>query len=233
MFGALRPFKNAIGQTCALAMAAAASGRPLVLHVNGTRVEMGSANELAQIRELCQRAGLRLEVHGWLDHAAFVTLAARMHVALQVSFTETFNYVAADCVAAGTPVVGSPAIRFLPATWQVNPDDAEAIATAILDAPNWDVAIGQRALDDWNRWASAKLLQELTPEAVAAKPLRGGKDKAANKIRGYKGWIEAATKRKRTSTTRTSTRRGTVTTSTEPVTMNLAADLGIGASLYG
>jgi hypothetical protein len=178
MFGALRPFKNAIGQTCALAVAKRISGRPLVLHINGTRAEMGGANDLAQMREICQRADLRLEVHGWLAHAEFVTLAAQMHVALQVSFTETFNYVAADCVAAGTPVVGSPAIRFLPAAWKVNPDDAGAIAAAILDAPSWDVAVGQRALEAWNRWAAAKLLDELRPQSAS----NGSKSQTRRKL---------------------------------------------------
>jgi hypothetical protein len=212
LFGALRPFKNAVGQTCALVMAARASRRPLVLHVNGTRVEMSPTNDLVNMQEICRRACVRLEVHGWLDYAEFVALAARMHLALQVSFTETFNYVAADCVAAGTPVVGSTAIRFLPTAWKVNPDDSEAIATAILDAPTWDVAAGQRALADWNRWAAAKLLQELTRPTLRT---------------------QAGTKRKRVPTITTTTRRGTQTTSTEGMTRTLSANLGIGESPYG
>jgi hypothetical protein len=171
IFGALRPFKNAVGQTCALAMAARASARPLVLHTNGTRVEMAVNNDLVNMREICRRSGFRLEVHGWLDYAEFISLAARMHVALQVSFTETFNYVAADCIAAGTPVVGSPAIRFLPDAWKVNPDDTAAMAAAILDAPGWEVGEGRRALETWNQRVVCRLLEELTNGSLC----RGGK----------------------------------------------------------
>ena len=61
-----------------------------------------------------------------------------MDAALQVSFTETFNIVAADCVSQGIPTVGSNQIEWLPSSFQVaNPNSADDIAKGLAFAASW------------------------------------------------------------------------------------------------
>ena len=54
-------------------------------------------------------------------------------IGLQVSFTESFTFVALEHLMSGKPVVGSQAVRYLPAKWQAKSDDAEDIARIILE----------------------------------------------------------------------------------------------------
>lgn len=161
LFGAYRPLKNAVGMACAVASAARRLGAPVTLHVNGTRAEFGAAQDATVIGEICRRAGVGLIHEGWLDHEPFKRLAGSMSVCLQASFSETYNYVAADCVTAGSPVVGSDAIYWLPRPWRVNPDSPEAIAAAILSSRHWDPAAGRRALAQDNARSLAGLTQTL------------------------------------------------------------------------
>jgi hypothetical protein len=59
-------------------------------------------------------------------------VAEKVDVGLQVSFTESFNFVALDHLQVGKPVIGSSAIRFLPARWQASVDDPRDIANRLL-----------------------------------------------------------------------------------------------------
>ncbi len=161
IFGAYRSLKNAVGMAFAVALAAERGGERITLHVNGSRTECGSVSDAAVIPEFCRRAGVRFVAHGWLDHEPFKRLAGSMTVALQASFSETYNYVAADCVTAGTPVVGSDAIYWLPPAWRVNPDSTEAIARAVLAARTWDVGEGLDALQADNTAALGRLVDSL------------------------------------------------------------------------
>lgn len=74
--------------------------------------------------------------HPWLPHDAFVRLAASMTIGMQVSLSETYNYVSADHIWQHTPVVCSPempwdysGIQNLNSVGEV----AEAIDNAVSD----------------------------------------------------------------------------------------------------
>jgi glycosyltransferase involved in cell wall biosynthesis len=54
-------------------------------------------------------------------------------VVCQASLSESFNYVAADAIGWGRPVVGSPAIRYLPPAWTVDPNNPRQVAAMILE----------------------------------------------------------------------------------------------------
>lgn len=85
-----------------------------------------------------------------------------MDLLLQPSFTETFNNVTADGVAAGVPSVVSPAITWAPSSWTAQPDsalDVARVGESLLSDPKAPAA-GQAALDAhnseaieaWRRW---------------------------------------------------------------------------------
>jgi hypothetical protein len=87
-----------------------------------------------------------------------------MDVCLQVSLTESFNITSADAVSMGVPLVGSPAIRWLPSRSQASVDSASAIAAAMGLADSTMVVMNHAALTSylatatgiWVDWVSAQ-----------------------------------------------------------------------------
>ena len=79
----------------------------------------------------------KLVEHDWYSHEEFVDVVRLMDMGTQVSLTETFNIVAADFVAAGTPIVGSPQITWLPKMFQADPNSTESIKRKLHFAWSW------------------------------------------------------------------------------------------------
>ncbi len=98
------------------------------------RVELSLRNSKGQsIEHLARLAGLEYRIHPWQPWAEFLEHTQEaVDVGLQVSFTESFNYVAIEQMLCGKPVIGSPAIRYLPEAWQANPDDPDEIADVLV-----------------------------------------------------------------------------------------------------
>jgi len=167
LFGAFRPLKNGVGMAFAAALAARRLDEKVTLHINGTRMECGAPRDVAIITEICTRTGIEVVRHGWLDHEPFKLLAGSMRVVLAASFSETYNYVAADAVTAGTPVIGSDAIFWLPPAWRVNPDSTEALAQAMVQP--WAIADGLDSLRAYNFVATRRLLATLAELGVTSR----------------------------------------------------------------
>ena len=81
------------------------------------------------IQSLCSSAELSLKELKWMEVDDFRRyLHEHIDIGLQVSYTESFNYVALDHLSQGIPVVGSEAIEYLPWRWKANVDDIQDIA---------------------------------------------------------------------------------------------------------
>ena len=77
----------------------------------------------------------RLVVHGWYRHRAFLDAVNAMDVGMQVSFTETFNIVAADFAWNGVPVITSKEMSWMDTRFMVDdPSDPLEIAAKLLFA---------------------------------------------------------------------------------------------------
>ena len=128
-----RDLKNVTTQL--LGAALAAKQRPLRLHVSLRGDEPG------WLFPLVDSLGLNARFVRWSDWSGHMeTLAEEIDVGLQASFTESFNYVGLEHLLCGKPVVGSPALRYLPKEWQADPDDADSIAALIVDHfTQWDM----------------------------------------------------------------------------------------------
>jgi hypothetical protein len=73
--------------------------------------------------------GLDYELQAWQNWRDWhQTINSRVAVGMQASFSESFNYVALEHMQQGRPVVGSPAVRYLPDSWQANPDSPADMA---------------------------------------------------------------------------------------------------------
>jgi hypothetical protein len=134
-FGAIRPFKNHLIQAMAAINFAEKIGKKLKFHINGTRLEMNGSPILHNLVGLFSHMfdkGHLLVNHSWLEHKDFLELCSTMDIGMQVSFSETFNIVAADLISVNVPVIGSKEIPWLGAKYVADPTDMESILDKLL-----------------------------------------------------------------------------------------------------
>jgi hypothetical protein len=141
LFGALRPLKNHMQQAVWAEEFARRKSKRLVLHINLTEHESNEYNTsgkvnlsiLRNLRSMFKNSPSRLVEHPWYSHADFLTLARQMDLGMQVSFSETYNIVAADLITQGVPVVASKEIEFVNPLCKVSAtDDCGALAAMHL-----------------------------------------------------------------------------------------------------
>jgi glycosyltransferase involved in cell wall biosynthesis len=126
-FGALRPMKNHLLQAVAAMRFGDHVDQKVRFHINATRQEQQGDNVLKNLRGLFAGSRHELIEQPWMDHPTFLRLVRSMDLALQVSLSESFNIVAADCVACGVPIVVSPDISWLPSNCKASPNSTEEI----------------------------------------------------------------------------------------------------------
>lgn len=150
-FGAVRPLKNHLTQAIAALSFATQMERKLRFHINVGRTEMKGDPILSNLIGLfdgLKDAGHELVVHQWAPHEEFIKIVKSVDIGMQVSFSETFNIVAADMVMANIPIVVSKEVP-----WAVcgtaNPVDSRNMAAALMNAWKWktfNVMINQWSL---------------------------------------------------------------------------------------
>lgn len=129
-FGAIRPLKNQLQQAMAAIAFANQMGKTLRFHMNNARVENNGDNVHKNLIALFKcNPKHKLVSHGWMDHEDFIDVVKRMDLGLQVSFSETFNIVAADFVNSKIPLVGSHEIEWLNVLYKANPTDLDSIVS--------------------------------------------------------------------------------------------------------
>ena len=109
-FGAVRPLKNHLIQAVAAVEYAESQNKRLRFHINAGRIEMKGEPVLNNLRGMFMQLadkGHELISHQWCPREDFLKICADMDIGMQVSFSETFNIVAADLISQGVPVVGS------------------------------------------------------------------------------------------------------------------------------
>lgn len=137
-FGAIRPMKNHLMQAIAAIQFAKNCKKRLRFHVNANRTEQRGDQVLKNMRELFDGVKdnnvikrFELIEHKWLCHKDFINLIKNMDIGLQVSFSESFNIVAADFVANGVPIVVSPEIRWANFLYKADPNSSKNIADTL------------------------------------------------------------------------------------------------------
>lgn len=128
-FGAIRPLKNNINQAIAAIDFANSVDAKVRFHINATRVEGMASPILKNIREIFARTKIhKLVEHEWMDHHDFRHMLKRMEMVTQVTYSETFNIVAADAVSVGVPVIGSNQLPWLEAHSIADPNSTDSIS---------------------------------------------------------------------------------------------------------
>lgn len=130
-FGAIRPFKNQLIQAMAAIVVAKKLDKHLHFHMNTSRLEQGGESVYKNIKSLL---GHHLIEHGWSERGTFLQLVKSMDSGMQVSFTESFNIVAADFAHENVPCVVGTTINWMPNMLQCDPESLESITGALLKA---------------------------------------------------------------------------------------------------
>lgn len=135
-FGAIRPLKNQLIQAVAAIKYAEKTNRRLVFHINGNRMEGGGEPIVKNIRKLFEHAtnGFELVEHAWQPHKNFLDVLETIDIGMQVSYTESFNIVAADMVTMDVPVVTSNEISWINRIFYAEPSSVDSIVKAMWRA---------------------------------------------------------------------------------------------------
>jgi hypothetical protein len=164
-WGAWRPMKNNLLQAVAAIAFAEKIGKTLEYHINGTRVEQKAEPILKNVRALFENSRHTLVEHPWYTHSKFLYEIGKVDLTLQVSFSETFNIVAADSVAMKVPVIGSHQIDWLPFTAKADPNSVDSIVRKLSWAYNFPsllAGLNSLYLEDYNREATSVWLNLLS-----------------------------------------------------------------------
>lgn len=154
-FGAIRPLKNQLMQAMAALKFGQAIGKPIRFHVNAGRIEMKGQPVWHNIEALFAHAahkGDEVVIHSWAPHDEFKKICATMDIALQVSFSETFNIVGADLVSEGVPLIGSREIPWSACLYDADPTEMDTIVNKMLLTYRWpslNVGLNQRTLTNY------------------------------------------------------------------------------------
>ena len=125
-FGAIRPMKNHLTQAIAAMSFANKIGKKLHFHING-RCEQNGEQFHRNLKHLFEGTKHKLVQHPWMPHDEFMSLVKEMDLGMQISFSETFNIVAADMVHANVPLVGSKEIEWLSMWYKASTTDTNDI----------------------------------------------------------------------------------------------------------
>jgi len=147
-FGAVRPMKNHLYQALAAMIFGNQIGQTIRFHINADRIEQKGEAALKNIEASFEGTPHQLIKHNWMSHDAFIGLVRSMDLGMQVSFSESFNIVAADFVHNNIPMIGSPEISWLNPIYQSNPTNLATIIET-LKVAYYGKAIHLHWLNKW------------------------------------------------------------------------------------
>jgi hypothetical protein len=131
-FGAIRPLKNQLIQAVAAIRFADSIDKTLRFHINSNRVECKGEPIQRNLQDLFVNTEHELVEVPWLDHPEFIEyIKENIDLGLQVSFTETFNIVAADLVNCNIPLVVSDEVGWSFPLFQANPTSTHSIVNTL------------------------------------------------------------------------------------------------------
>jgi hypothetical protein len=155
-FGALRVLKNHTQQALWAIEFANKLGKKMNFHINVSEHEQKESGPvLRNLRAIFKNTEHTLVEHLWYEHKDFLELVSTMDMGMQISYTETFNVVAADFVYCGVPIVVSRDIKFVHPNCSVSPSNDKQVESAMKyafydrDMPRDN----KKLLEDHNRMA--------------------------------------------------------------------------------
>lgn len=133
-FGAIRPMMNHLLQAVSAMRLGDLLGKKVYFHINTKRVEGRGEPVLKNLRNLFKGTDHELIEHGWMERTNFLAVVSRMHLGMQVSFSETFNIVAADMISQDIPIVVSNEIEFVAPFFKTNKTSSVSMVISMVFA---------------------------------------------------------------------------------------------------
>jgi len=161
-FGALRVLKNHTQQAIWAIEFANKINMTLNFHINISEHEQKESGPvLRNLRAIFKNTKHNLIEHLWYEHSDFLKLVSTMDIGMQISFTETFNIVAADFVYCGVPIVVSRDIKFVDQNCAVVPSNEKQVENALKYAYYEKDVVKQnkKLLEEHNRCAYQEWLE--------------------------------------------------------------------------
>jgi hypothetical protein len=157
-FGAVRPLKNHLIQAISAVEFGNKVDRTINFHINGNRIEQKADPILRNLEEMFERLSRvgrkhKLVKHNWAPRDEFLKICQDMDIGMQVSFSETFNIVAADLIGQGVPVVGTKEIPWLAAISEAQATETDSIIDGLnraYHAPELNVMLNRRNLKKYS-----------------------------------------------------------------------------------
>lgn len=159
-FGAVRPLKNHLIQATAAIKFANEVGKKLRFHINATRIENRGDQVLKNLRLLFSHMDHELVEHEWAPHDQFLDAIEKIDIGLQVSYTETFNIVAADMISRCVPVVTSNQIEWVSSLFHADPNNSDDIAEKMHRAWKYGFITPHFCFNRLNLKASNKIAKD-------------------------------------------------------------------------
>lgn len=156
--GAVRLLKNHAVQVLASIKAAEEMGKKLKFHMNDLTNDAGHS-VLGNIRQIFGEIGKHeLIIDTWKSGQEYKNAIKQMDMGLQISFTESFNIVAANFICNGVPIVVGETITWLPEEYKTSYTDIDRISNKIKEVYAYrnNLAIQTKAyklLQDFNNQA--------------------------------------------------------------------------------
>ena len=130
-FGAIRPMKNHLIQALAAISFGNQINRNIRFHVNANRIEQKGDAILKNLHSSFKNTRHQLVEHPWMNHRKFVSLVKTMDLGTQVSYSETFNIVAADFAWNNIPVITSDEINWMSFIYKADPNSINSIISKL------------------------------------------------------------------------------------------------------
>jgi len=163
-FGALRPLKNHFKQALLAIKFANKQNKILHFFINKSEHETELTNSvLKNIEHLFKNhTKHKLITIPWYEHGDFLEIVKQMDIGMQLSFTETFNIVAADFVTCGVPIVTSNSIDWISDIYQADiNNDNQILEKMDLAYYNKQTASDTACLVYYNKQSEEKWLKWL------------------------------------------------------------------------
>ena len=149
-FGSIRPLKNQLMQAVAAMNFADENGLLLRFHINNTRMEQRGENNYKNILALFDSTIHELVENPWMEQEKFVEyIHTNIDIGMQVSYTETFNLVAANFVEARTPIIVSPEISWVLDYFKCDPNNERDIVLKLTKV--YDYTLSDNDLSFFHR----------------------------------------------------------------------------------
>jgi hypothetical protein len=127
----LRLLKNQCFQAICAITAADELGQRLHFHIT-TDIDQAPNPVLKNLRQLFSCTPHKLIEHEWMDNEEFQELIRKMDIGLQLSYTESFNIVAADFVNNHKLILVSESIDWMPVRFKISTVDYDAVTEEII-----------------------------------------------------------------------------------------------------